>query len=90
MVWLRGDVRFIQIRLSLIPGVSFNTFPQWENRFQIQAAFFRQPMRLSSAPHLVDGWLESVFPAADVAQTVTEVKEVPPEHLNQDDIQQHL
>ena len=47
-------------------------------------------MRLSSASHLVGGWLESVFPAADVAQTVTEVKEVPPEHLNQDDIQQHL
>ena len=51
---------------------------------------FQQPMRLSSASHLVDGWLESVFPAAHVAQTVTEVKEVPPEHLNQDDIQQHL
>ena len=50
---------------------------------------FQQPMRLSSASHLVDGWLESVFPAADVAQTVTEVKEVPPEHLNQDDIQGH-
>ena len=63
--------------ISKIPGVSFNTFPPWENGFQIQAA-------------LVDGWLEPVFPAADAVQTVTEVKEVPPEHLNQDDIQQHL
>ena len=43
---------------------------------------FQQPMRLSSTSHLSDGWQESVFPAA---QTVGEVVEDAPEHLNQND-----
>ena len=46
---------------------------------------FQQPMRLSSTSHLSDGWQESVFPTADAGQTVSEVIEDAPEHLNQHD-----
>ena len=46
---------------------------------------FQQPMRLSSTSHLSDGWQESVFPTASAAQTVGEVVEDAPEHLNQND-----
>ena len=46
---------------------------------------FQQPMRLSSASHLSDGWQESVFPTASAVQTVGEVVEDAPEHLNQND-----
>ena len=46
---------------------------------------FQQPMRLSSAfPSC--RWLVGICFPPPVAQTVTEVEEVPPEHLNQDDM----
>ena len=50
---------------------------------------FQQPMRLSSTSHLSDGWQESVFPTADAGQTVSEVIEDAPEHLNQHDKKTH-
>ena len=59
--------------------------PPMAKRIPNQAACFSSQMRLSSASHLSDGWQESVFPTASAAQTVGEVVEDAPEHLNQND-----
>ena len=59
--------------------------PPMVKQIPCQAACFSSQMRLSSASHLSDGWQESVFPTASAVQTVGEVVEDAPEHLNQND-----